>query len=88
MYVNYLNLLCFMQWKKLLLNSAFFNLNAICPFTNPCYLLLFLKLYKLSHFSVQNYDLKFKLEIKLIHLCSFVYKFVNLKLFRERGGGG
>ena len=35
------------------------------------YLLMFLKLYKISQFSIQNCDLRFTVQIKLIHLCAF-----------------
>ena len=51
------------------------KLNIICYFTNAYYLLL--KLYKISQFSMQNYDLKLTLWTKLIHLCAFKHEFMN-----------
>ena len=55
------------------------NLNVIYQFTNAYYLLIFLKIYKKSHFPIQNCHLKFVLRIKLTHLCAFKYEFGNLK---------
>ena len=63
--------------KKLFINNTFLstNLSAICQFTNAYCLLIFLKLYKILHFLLQNCDLKFKLWIKRIHLCAFKNEF-------------
>ena len=79
-----------MQWKKLFMNSTFSEYQF--KFHLPVYkcillILIFLKLYKISHFSIQNNDLKFTLSMQIIHLCAFKHEFGNLRLFREGGGG-
>ena len=53
------------------------NLNAIYQFTNAYNLLVFLKLYKISHLSM------LALRIKLVHLCVFKNEFDNFRLFRD-----
>ena len=59
------------------------KLNIICYFTNAYYLLL--KLYKISQFSMQNYDLKLTLWTKLIHLCAFKHKFSKITFLKGEG---
>ena len=89
-YVNFTNLLCFINGIFFFMNSTILEYQSKCYFaslqmqTISC--LFFFKLYKMLHFSIQNCDLKFTVWIKLIHLCAVKNEFGNLGLFREGKG--
>ena len=62
--------------ENLFMNSTFLEYQSKCylPVCKRLLLTYISNLHKISHFSMQNCDLKIALCIKFIHLCAFKYE--------------